>query len=82
MKKSKHFGTLVMLMPIVCVVASAAIVTQQSIRRTDLQRRYAAFERERDMLEKRYRELRKASGVKGDAQDELDAMSARHDDGD
>lgn len=82
MKKSRHFQTLVVMMPVICVIASAAIVMQQSVRRADLQKRYAAYERERDVLEKRYKELRKASGdSKGAAQDELDALS-HHDDGD
>jgi Tfp pilus assembly protein PilE len=79
MKQSRHFQTLIIAMPIVCIFASAAIVTQQSVRRAQLEKRFATFQREHDALEKRYKALRKATGAKGDVQGEVDAMSAHHD---
>lgn len=62
MKMSRLSQTLVLIMPIFTVIASAGIVTHQTLRRDSLQRRMDAFEKEHAVLEKRYKALRKAAG--------------------
>ncbi len=81
MKTSRLFQTLVVALPIICVVASAGIVTQQTLRRDSLQRQMTAYEKERFTLEKRYNQLRKASGD-STAPDPAAQSDGHHHDGD
>jgi cell division protein FtsL len=62
MKPSGLSNKLVFMLPVFCVLASAGIVTQQTIRRNRLQSELTAYEKEHSALDKRYRELSKAAG--------------------
>lgn len=62
MKMSAFSQRLILFVPILSVLASAGIVAHQSLRRDQLQRKMAAFEREHAALEKQYKALRKDAG--------------------
>ena len=78
MKMSRLSQRLVSIMPIVAVLASSAIVAQQSIRHDQLKAKLASYEKERSALEKRYNALRKASGLP--VASDPDGGSHHHDD--
>jgi hypothetical protein len=63
MKPSGLSNKLVFMLPVFCVLASAGIVLQQTIRRNQLQSQLSAYEKEHSALDKRYRELSKATGT-------------------
>jgi len=82
MKISRLSQTLVFLLPGFCVLASAGIVTQQTLRRDQLQRRMTAYEKESFTLEKRYNQLRKAAGIPTAPGAAAPESASHHHDGD
>ena len=82
MKTSPFSQKLVIILPILSILASTGIVAQQSIRRDRLRREMTAVGQERATLEKRYRELRKASGESAAADASASESEAHHHDGD
>ena len=82
MKTSRLSQTLVFILPIFCVLASAGIVTQQTVRRDQLQRRVTAYEKEYFTLDKRYNQLRKTAGLPTTSEATAPASNSHHHDGD
>jgi len=84
MNRSGLSDKLVFILPVFCVLASAAIVTQQTIRRSQLQNQLTANEKERAALDKRYRELCKATGtpLPADSSPSANDDGGHHHDGD
>ena len=85
MNRTGLSNKLVFLLPVFCVLASTAIVAQQTIRRNQLQSQLTAYEKEHSALNKRYRELCKATGTPmpdADKHDANDGDGRHHHDGD
>jgi hypothetical protein len=77
MKTSRLSQNLVFFLPILCVVASAGIVVQQSSRHDRLEREVAAMNAEQERLEKRLKELKNPAGAS--APEEESHTHAHHD---
>jgi hypothetical protein len=55
MNRTGLSNKLVFLLPVFCVLSSAGIVAQQTIRRNQLETQLASYEKEQSALDKRYR---------------------------